>query len=674
MKKRKIFLNLILGLPILAVSCSSKIQNPNNNLSNAVNNPNLSNNDLKKRLERYEKAKIDLAPKGQNFAEIDPKTNKRIVRDQYLHDVPSNEMEYYLLKQGGAQTEIIGRTPEKHLRLNPKHFTPPKKEILDKLNQKAKLANQPYYENAQQRVFSLPSFDKDGNIDGLVINNYEQGFTSPAWWGDDASSGGPGRIGLPRIIANDKYKNLTASTVSLQIRNGAPSTVFNLDSNDLLQTSKSSYGTAQIIDYKLESDNNKYPLTWYFLTNMHVANSFRIYDDAKKSNDDVFGRDESNYDTRNYQSNTWDITLRRLKTNNITLKSKVPVSAGNNNEQYYESVNIKIKEKNGSFYNNGQSSDGKQYLKSNSPKSPMNVRTIVTGTDFFKSSPKDFGKNDFYKDVEEVLDFAIFEVTFDNESDAKKITEDYYKGTSQFKVSDLNLLDKKNYEALKAFNFYALGFPLSAGELSDTLNEEIDKQGYEARNSSVSVWTNKNRALFSNTDPENKLYEKGGELSWSRSYRSFVNNPGLTDYFISTPVLSTSMLSISKYNSNTKKFESTPYMFSGQGTLLDNYAAPGGSSGSPVKTEDESSYSIVFASDQRASTGLTLNLRSYGFDYKGYYGKYNLPKYDIIYGSDDNQRKSYFDAMKQIYKSDSNFKTKLFDKGFGEKIDVFKSK
>ncbi|CNS11155.1 Membrane-associated lipoprotein precursor [Salmonella enterica subsp. enterica serovar Typhimurium str. DT104] len=87
--------------------------------------------------------------------------------------------------------------------------------------------------------------------------------------------------------------------------------------------------------------------------------------------------------------------------------------------------------------------------------------------------------------------------------------------------------------------------------------------------------------------------------------------------------------------------------------------------------KDDKLYSLVFANDRLASTALTLNLRSYGYDYHGYYGKYSLPKYDLIYGS-KHQRKSYFQAMQQLYKG-KNIKTYLFPNGFDDinKVDVF---
>ncbi|CAT05038.1 Membrane-associated lipoprotein precursor [Mesomycoplasma conjunctivae] len=623
-------------------------------------------------LKEFDKFRSQVAPRGQNVTRVDKKTNLRIVEDQYEHDRPKNEQEYYALVQGGDQA-IINRPPEQGLAKRPTSFVKPADNILKILNEKARAAGQPLYENAQERTFSLPTFDASGNPNGLHINNYEQGFTSPAFWGDTLSQGGPGRVGLPRILANDQYKKLSKAVVSLQITNGK----VDKDSprkagKEVLHLSQSSYGTAQIIDYKLE-DGVKYPLTWYFLTNAHVANSLRLHGDSNENDTSkAYGRDFSNYNTNDLASNTWSIALRKLKQDQIPLKSRIQVSGTAEGQKNYSTVSVRVKEKDGDIYNNGQDKENNKWI-GQKPTKQLNVRTIVIGTDTLKSSPKDFSKQENFKDFQEVLDYAIIEVTFDNEADAKAITQDYYNDSSQhFKVSDTNLLNEQNYKKFQTLNIYGLGFPNSKGELNLTLNEFDNKEEYEARNSSVSLYTNKNFSLYKNTEPENLLYKDGGDLSWSRSYRSFINLPGLTDLFISTPVLSDSLFKVSKFEDG--EFKSTPYLMAGQATLLDNFSVPGGGSGSPVKLGDNSAYSILFASDARASAGLTLNLRSYGYDYKGYYGKYKLAQYDVIYGS-DNQRKSYWDAMNQLYKSDSKFKTNLFKNGFADdtKVDVFKT-
>ncbi|WAM06381.1 hypothetical protein ONA23_05320 [Mycoplasmopsis cynos] len=57
--------------------------------------------------------------------------------------------------------------------------------------------------------------------------------------------------------------------------------------------------------------------------------------------------------------------------------------------------------------------------------------------------------------------------------------------------------------------------------------------------------------------------------------------------------------------------------------------------------------------------------RSEGYDYKGLYGSYNLPQYDLIYGGGKDQSKSYREEMKKLYES-KNVKTELFPDGFAD--------
>lgn len=111
----------------------------------------------------------------------------------------------------------------------------------------------------------------------------------------------------------------------------------------------------------------------------------------------------------------------------------MPTSIGEGFENYYDSEEVRVKELDGNLYNNGR--DG-QYerdslLVHETPKKPLNVRTIVIGTNALKSSPKDFSSQKVYQNVEEVLDFAVVEVNFDNETQAKKMTQDYYNAAQE---------------------------------------------------------------------------------------------------------------------------------------------------------------------------------------------------------------------------------------------------
>lgn len=620
-----------------------------------------------------------LAPGGQTFSIW--RDNKRIVEDQYKYDDPKKELEYHrslnnIPSQSGFTTASV-------LKPFPESFNLPSTDVLEKLNQQAKDANQPYYQNAQLRGFSLPEIGSDGQIKGILINNFVQPPAVPAYWGNEKLTGGSNRNGLPRVLPNDTYRKIAKNSFSFGIRNGRQrdpnDNIENPDAVKRVIRSDMSFGTAAILDFE-KTENGSYPLKWFFITNAHVAASLRLANDTPSDKTQVWGRDESNYSEEFRQYNTWTITLTKLK-NTTPIHSKLPTSIGEGFATYYDSEEVRVKELEGTLYNNGR--DG-QYerdslLVNQTPTKPLNVRTIVIGTNALKSSPKDFSSQKVYQNIEEVLDFAVVEVNFDNETQAKKMTQDYYNEAQRqnhYQGREENFLDPKVYEKIPPTDFYGFGWPSTQNESQRTLDRYENPTDFANRRFQVSPWFNKPEALYFNNNPEDKRWEKGGEFAWSRSYRSFVNLPGITDYFITNPTLTSSYFEV--YHAPNEKGDiSSPYLISGQGFLIDNFASGGGVSGTSIRDSNEKIYGLQFASDNAASAAFVLALRSYGYDYKGYYGKYNLPSYDIIYGS-KNQFKSYFDAMLQLYgdKSDKKLKTNLFPNGFSESTrkDVFASK
>lgn len=620
-----------------------------------------------------------LAPQGQTFSVWNSKENKRIVEDQYQYDDPKREAAYYKSLNNIMQQKVDSYKP-KFLKLYPDSFDPIDPKVLEKLNEKAKSANQPLYQNSQFRAFSLPKINEKGEITGLLINELEQPMAVPAYWGNEKQTGGSNRNGLPRVLPNETYQQITKNSFSFGIRNGAVrdpnDNITNQDDVKRVIRSDLSYGTAAILDFE-KKDDNSYPLKWFFITNAHVAASLRLANDSPKENNQVWGRDEGNYSEKYRQYNTWALSLTKLKKTTPVF-AKLPTSLGEDFNKYYDNVEVRVKELEGNLFNNGR--DEKYERDSNlvneTPKKPLNVRTIVIGTNALKSSPKDFSDQERYKNMEEVLDFAVVEVNFDNEEQARKMTEDYYNDAKlHYQGREENFLDKNEYEKILPTDFYGFGWPSTTNEGENTLNRYEDPKLFAHRRFNVSPWFNKPESLYFNNNPEDGRWKKGGEFAWSRSYRSFVNLPGITDYFISNPTLTKSYFEIAKLPKGNKA--SSPYLLSGQGFLIDNFASGGGVSGTSIRDGNQKIYGLQFASDKGASVAMVLALRSYGFDYKGYYGKYNLPAYDIIYGS-KNQFKSYFDAMLQLYgeNTEKKLKTNLFPNGFSESTrkDVFANK
>lgn len=673
------------------------------------------------RINEYVKQLDAIKPKGQNRARFDK--GKRVVEDQYQYDNPKEDLDYFNATFGGGVGTVISSqgNPDGLASWDPNNT----KQFSDELNQKAKDENQPLPANAWFRGFSTP--DGHGKIH---IPTSVRVPTTPALQvlPNGQIFGSPGEYGLPRVIPNDEYKKLINSAVSIAISNGhvwdkivdkdtgeerASQEEYQkgntkrvdayVEPNQVIHRHDNFKGTFNIIDYKLTEDGS-YPLTWYFITNAHVANALQV---AHDKGDGVYGRDEDVFDTYNRQYNTDRLAFFKLKSN-VDEKTVIPFAQ--NKDVFYDTLDIKVRDKSGTPNNNqNYNSNNAISLGDNNAtiQDNLNARTIVIGTNPFKSKIGDFTNQDLWKDKEEFMDFAIVEITFDNEEQAKTITEEWYKTHSDPNThkndktnikntitSDLNLLDKNQYDNFGKNQLYSLGYPSTKFEKkSGTLDQlRRDYTGKEDEfdtlvSYGLSPTVNKPTDLYYKTRSQDpKVLEKfkdGGDLSWSRSFRSFVNLPGVNDLFITTPYISNGTIKIRKYNPTTHKFEETPYIFWGLGTNLSNMSGGTGMSGSGVYYKDKL-YSLVFASDDRAATNISLNVRSYGHNYHNYYGSYNLPKYDLIYGDgtangEGDQKKSYFDAMQKLSRSHHtsyhNIKTYLFPNGFDEsnRINVFKN-
>lgn len=674
------------------------------------------------RINQYVKKIEAIKPKGQNRAKFNP-DGTRIVTDQYEYDNPKSDLDYFTAIYSGEAT-VVGSTqgnPDGLTNWDPNNT----KTFSQQLNQQARTENQPLPGNAWFRGFSTP--DGHGKIH---IPTTQRALTTPALQvlSDGKIFGAPGEYGLPRVIPNEKYKKLINSAVSISVSNahvwdkivdkdtgeerasqqeyskGNTTRVDDyVEPTQVVHRHDNFKGTFNIIDYKLP-EGNTYPLTWYFITNAHVANAFQLANDTGNG---VYGRDYDVFDTHNRQYNTDKLNFFKLKPD-VDIKTIIPLIQ--NQDRFYDKLSIKVRDKTGTP-NNNQTYDSNNAIKLGDNNKPiednLNARTIVIGTNPFKTSIGDYTNQDLWKNKEEFMDFAVVEITFDNEEQARTITGKWYeehsnkdahkndkKNISNTITSDLNLLDSDQYKKFGKNELYSLGYPASKFEKRSGTLEQLrrDYTGKEDEfdtivNFSLSATVNKPTELYYKTKSEDKnileKFEGGGDLSWSRSFRSFVNLPGLNDLFITSPYISNGTIKIRKYNKEAHKFEEIPYVFWGLATNLSNMSGGTGMSGSGVYYKDKL-YSLVFAADDRAATNISLNVRSYGHDYHGYYGTYNLPKYDLIYGDgtpngQGDQKKSYFDAMQKLMQSNhesyKNIKTYLFPNGFDDsnRINVFQN-
>ncbi|MCU9935492.1 hypothetical protein [Mycoplasmopsis cynos] len=68
-------------------------------------------------------------------------------------------------------------------------------------------------------------------------------------------------------------------------------------------------------------------------------------------------------------------------------------------------------------------------------------------------------------------------------------------------------------------------------------------------------------------------------------------------------------------------------------------------------------------------------LRSNGMNYNGLFGEYNLPQYDVIYGTGKDQQNSYRDEMKKKSKKKPDYlkmdlNLKMYQKNINLKIKL----
>ncbi|UWV77494.1 DUF31 family putative serine protease [Mycoplasmopsis cynos] len=96
------------------------------------------------------------------------------------------------------------------------------------------------------------------------------------------------------------------------------------------------------------------------------------------------------------------------------------------------------------------------------------------------------------------------------------------------------------------------------------------------------------------------------------------------------------------------------------GYIPKQYAPGGGSSGSSVRNQNNKVVGIIHAGTFTARASVAAALRSNGFNYQGLFGEYNLPQYDVIYGTGKDQKTHIVMKWKQhIY-----LKTVLIKKRF----------
>ncbi|MGZ9762331.1 Ig-specific serine endopeptidase MIP [Mycoplasma sp. 394] len=404
-------------------------------------------------------------------------------------------------------------------------------------------------------------------------------------------------------------------------------------------------GTMWIMDYQIPDDGS-YPTKFYFGTNLHVA------DAIKEGRFVGFGITRMNKDV--------NPVLNTLKL--VGLNSPAMFRTFGFNKEA--------------------------------------IRRVFDARDFLKTKPSDYlaePQKDLYKNVEEFADFAVVEIDFEkvdlskvlintNEASnaaalAKLVTNDYKDLPDDKKVKflpnsylkdyqkiNVPLAVKKNEEnSLNKYDqLFILGFPLAdSGSWRDFyLKRYIDDDQINVAKYYRTLWINSDPDFYDykvgENDSDQKTQERlarGNRLSYDLAYRTFIDKPGLTDAFLSAPVLSHGKSPLQNlYTSDDNK----QYINFGLEYMPRWYAPGGGASGSSVRNQKNELVGIYHYSNPTARTGLAAAFRSEGYSYNGLYGSYNLPQYDLIYGGGKDQKNSYREAMSKL----NIGKTNLFPNGF----------
>ncbi|VEU68512.1 Membrane-associated lipoprotein precursor [Mycoplasmopsis pulmonis] len=356
-------------------------------------------------------------------------------------------------------------------------------------------------------------------------------------------------------------------------------------------------GTTWILDYQLTEDGS-YPLTWYFATNAHVATYFSSRDFPES--------------TKYFRGETEEVYLRRWDLK----KTGTNIQKIENDDKPENTLTVPRK----------------------------NVKLVFMGNDYLTTKP-----NDYFRDLasyEEIIDFAVFEIKFQNEAEARKFTSDYALWEEKDKNNFIKDSLLKDYLQTTNNYYYISGYPDPT---------ERNEDGIRKENQIRALVPSINKPVEDTVEGlDAKIYEKGAMLSEFEN-NSMFGKKGIVD-------------SSAFFKGTTLNIWGQKYYYSGLLYYFRNTALSGGSSGS--KTVDKNNKIVgihALGSDLSGLTG-SVAFKSEGFKVQGlpsfWYRNYFIPQYDLIYGGGKEQKKSYKDSLKNIKKIDSNFKTHLFPKGF----------
>ncbi|QJR43673.1 hypothetical protein HLA87_02650 [Mycoplasma miroungigenitalium] len=617
-----------------------------------------------------------------------------------------------------------------------------------KFNEKAKLANINSYEDSVYKGYTLPKLNNDGSFNGLSIfsGSVPAKHSTIDFLGDRNVYQS---IGLARLLPNEFYKQIGLETLAVGF-NYTDTFIDEISkaqhSIDLLTKWKSENELERLKEYKDAAiDQKKTELT---LLNYDEERELNIAYEADKAairKNFQEARAKINQEINKIQNYTFDDVIaifnKEIKEYQIELKLnrkfrgangtmwimdyEIPTGAKKYPTKWYFGTNSHVAKLMSSSTFNGfdvtvlsPETGIKSVLKltglderfTNYSFSGSDVQKGVTkiydAVDYLTTSPSKYLSDTDkakYKDVEEMIDFAIIEIDFEKitsnnqniqssvtsnnvmlnsnilanaEDLAKAITNNYYAREDKNKTKFLPKSYLHNYEQIdypfrkkgskdkNTDELFALGYPMAREDFF--LRRYYDDDQIKWKETYQSLWTNSDYRFYnaSNVSEGGKAniseerYKRGNFLSYQIGYRSFIDKPGINDGFIVSPIRGKEIYKT--YDETKTKLKS--YFNSGLQYMLRHFVPVGGSSGSSVRNQNNELVGVHSTIIQSAKTDFVAAFRSEGYDYKGAYGEYNLPQYDLIYGGGKEQKTSYLDSLINKY-GENGIHTWLFKNG-----------
>lgn len=355
-------------------------------------------------------------------------------------------------------------------------------------------------------------------------------------------------------IPNQNYKYIWDRSVKIGIKNKSE-----ISSTGFVE----SPATGWYLDF-IKSENEEYPLTWFMATNLHVA---------------AFLKNKNDYSD-----------VRRIETfKEETLEFNIYIdSLINDNDETNELVSNSLS---------------------------ILPKTIFLATNFLDSRPNSVFENPEQSnpyDLEEMKDFAVLEIKFDNQEQAKKLTKNIYE---TYKIQKLNFATKTFYslyersEISKLNDIYIGGYPWSSNKF--TINK-------------IESEMNKNKSLGASLSDRRKM-----------SLRNIKNREliGISDNFSDFNFY---------YEIDNINYKRVGLTYEPEFSNMEP-----GASGSMSINKNNEIIGIFWGQEKLTRVGMIDPLISEGF----YLNEHLLyPKYDLIHGNIKGQTKSLKDSMIKHHK------------------------